>query len=177
MEIKVSEIPEEGLRVLFTEDPERLSGLGDDVKALSPATAGFSLRKVGSTVFLTGDVACILELVCSRCGKPYPFAVKAALELDINPVEALAEGEETELTAGDLDVEFYLGDVVDLSGVLREQVILQAPMKPLCGEGCRGLCQFCGQDLNEARCACETPDDHVGLAALGDLIKKKEENR
>ena len=38
--------------------------------------------------------------------------------------------------------------------MLREQVILAAPIQSLCHETCAGLCPRCGQNLNEGRCAC-----------------------
>jgi uncharacterized protein len=49
---------------------------------------------------------------------------------------------------------YYQGDHIDLAPMLREQVILAAPMQPLCREDCAGLCGSCGQNLNEQRCAC-----------------------
>jgi len=173
MEIKVSEIPEEGLGIEFTEEPGSLSGLGEGVKALSRALARFSLKKVGSTVFLTGDVDGKIELVCARCGKSYPLAVGASLKLDINELSALAKEDEKELSSGDLDVEFYQDDTIDLSSILREQLILQVPMKPLCSENCKGLCPQCGQDKNVAECSCSPDTGHPGLSALGELLKDK----
>ena len=175
MQIKVSDIPEEGLAVEFTEPAGALSGLGDDMTAASDASADFTLKKVGPTVFLKGTVKGTLDLTCSRCGRDYGYAVDAALSLDINSLDSLGDEEEKELRAGDMEVEFYTGDTLDLSGVLKEQLILQAPMKPLCSEGCLGLCQYCGQDLNIEKCACAPPIGHIGLAALGELLKDKED--
>jgi len=174
MEIRLLDIPEEGLAVELVEPVEKLDGLGEGIKALSEAKARFSLKKVGATVFLEGEVEGNLEFICSRCGKPYPVAVKTGLQLDLNPVDTLGKEEDHELGSDNLDVEFYSGDVIDLSGVLKEQLILQEPMKPLCGEGCRGLCQYCGQDLNESECSCEAPTGHPGLTGLGDMFKDKE---
>ncbi len=49
---------------------------------------------------------------------------------------------------------WYQGDHLDLVPMLREQVILAAPMQPICREDCLGLCPQCGQNLNERRCGC-----------------------
>lgn len=49
---------------------------------------------------------------------------------------------------------WYQGDHLDLVPMLREQVILAAPMQPICREACLGLCPQCGQNLNERRCGC-----------------------
>ena len=63
----------------------------------------------------------------------------------VEPVEELEEEDELYL---------YQGDHLDLVPMVREQVILAAPMQPLCREDCLGFCPQCGQNLNERRCAC-----------------------
>jgi uncharacterized protein len=53
---------------------------------------------------------------------------------------------------------------------MREQFYLALPMKPLCAEGCKGLCPHCGTNLNEATCTCtnEWSDPRLEpLRALG----------
>lgn len=64
------------------------------------------------------------------------------------PVEPVDEAEEAD------EVYLYQGDHLDLVPMVREQVILAAPMQPLCREDCLGLCPQCGQNLNERRCGC-----------------------
>lgn len=64
------------------------------------------------------------------------------------PVEPIEEAEEED------EVYLYQGDHLDLVPMVREQVILAAPMQPLCREECLGLCLQCGQNLNERRCGC-----------------------
>jgi uncharacterized protein len=32
------------------------------------------------------------------------------------------------------------------------------PTKRLCSEDCKGLCPYCGKDLNEGRCDCEVDE-------------------
>lgn len=46
---------------------------------------------------------------------------------------------------------------IDLLPVLREHLILAAPLQPLCNKGCAGLCQVCGVNLNEGVCGCCSP--------------------
>lgn len=42
---------------------------------------------------------------------------------------------------------------IDLSSLYREYLILALPIKPLCREECRGLCEECGADLNVTSCS------------------------
>jgi len=69
------------------------------------------------------------------------------------PTLAKAEVQIEEEAEGD-DRYFYQGDHVELAPMLREHIILAAPMQPLCREECAGLCARCGKDLNEGPCQC-----------------------
>jgi DUF177 domain-containing protein len=172
MEIRVADIPEEGLKLELAYEASDFEGLGDEVRVSSPVQAFFSLKKIETTVYLTGGMEADIELACSRCGKPFGVHMSAQFKLDLVPAESLPREEERELQAGDLEVEFYKNGIIDFKDFLREQVLLQVPMKPLCTEDCRGLCQYCGQDLNLAQCECEPPAGHPGLAGLKDLLEK-----
>lgn len=44
---------------------------------------------------------------------------------------------------------------LDISDQVREDVVLELPMNPLCDDECRGLCLKCGIDLNKKECECD----------------------
>lgn len=50
-------------------------------------------------------------------------------------------------------------DDLDLRPMVRDAVVLELPLAPLCRADCRGLCPQCGADLNEETCQCEPPRD------------------
>lgn len=47
------------------------------------------------------------------------------------------------------------GNELDLDEHIISDLILHFPSKVLCKEDCKGLCQFCGADLNETVCSCQ----------------------
>ena len=47
------------------------------------------------------------------------------------------------------------GNKLDLDEHIISDLILHFPSKVLCKEDCKGLCQFCGADLNETVCSCQ----------------------
>ena len=53
---------------------------------------------------------------------------------------------------------------------LREQVLLNIPLRPLCRPACQGLCSQCGQDLNRGTCDCQQQTGAPRLSVLGDLL-------
>ena len=82
--------------------------------------------------------------------------VIAQFESENTLLSAMMAGSAASMEEADEEDEmyWYQGDHLDLAPMLREQVILAAPMQPLCREECLGLCSQCGQNLNERRCGC-----------------------
>ncbi|CAN5570558.1 YceD family protein [soil metagenome] len=64
-----------------------------------------------------------------------------------------------------------VGDQLDLRSVVRELVLLDAPLTPLCRPDCAGLCPTCGVDRNTTTCECEPPPVDPRWAAL-DVLKE-----
>ena len=57
--------------------------------------------------------------------------------------------------------------VLDMTEVVRQYVLTEAPIKALCHEDCPGLCPGCGSNLNKEKCKCNaTPiDSPVGISS------------
>jgi uncharacterized protein len=43
---------------------------------------------------------------------------------------------------------------LDLDQDIREEIILEYPLNPLCKADCKGLCPRCGKNLNQELCNC-----------------------
>jgi uncharacterized protein len=46
---------------------------------------------------------------------------------------------------------------------------MAVPMKALCDEDCAGLCQKCGQNLNQGKCDCPAEEIDPRWAKLNEL--------
>jgi uncharacterized protein len=54
-----------------------------------------------------------------------------------------------------LDYLINKGDrVIDFDPDIRQEIILDYPVKPLCSRNCKGLCPKCGKNLNAGKCNC-----------------------
>jgi uncharacterized protein len=149
MIIKVSEIPEEGLRL---EGPEAFPQPFQD-RSWRLEDVGLGVEKDGDTVFVTGHLRSRVPQVCSRCLESYEATVDADVDTRLVPAPA-ARGEERELGADDLETDVYDPDQIDLNALIETETTLGLPMKPLCREECRGLCPSCGASRNGAPCSC-----------------------
>jgi uncharacterized protein len=63
--------------------------------------------------------------------------------------------------------------ILDLDELLRQELLVEVPMRALCGAACRGLCPRCGADLNQGPCACPPDEAASPLAQLGTLLEDR----
>jgi uncharacterized protein len=178
--IDVARIPSEGLGL----DEALESGslpLGAD-RELSLAPGGRLRGRVEvvdeTTVHVRGRLDVAVEAECSRCLERHQVALGQELDLFFLPRaerEPEAEAVEVELSDRDVIVGYYEAGQLDLGEVVREQVILGLPLKPLCREDCLGLCPRCGKNRNTGPCGCP-PEEESGdprLEPLRNLFAKK----
>lgn len=98
-------------------------------------------QKSGADIVVNGTVHAVLVAQCNRCLADAPVSVDAAVValLTARGPGLRPEADEIELTPEDLDREFFTGDRIVLDDLVREQLILEAPMQPLCREDCPGI--------------------------------------
>jgi len=132
--------------------PEAFGLAGEEFRIVSPAHLVADVRKDERTIRLTGRLEATLECACARCLEPFPVPVGADLDSLLLPASKNTGEGELEVGEDDLGVSFYRDDQVDLGELIREQFLLALPMKPLCGESCRGLCPVCGINRNREDC-------------------------
>src|SRR5690606_11762835 len=120
-------------------------------------------RNEAKHVFGRGRLKGWFKVACSRCVGDVRVDLDEELLVTFMPQNEMVletEDEEpdseegVELSAEDLDVFGYEGDVIDLEPLLHEQLILAVPYAPLCSESCKGLCPQCGTDRNREECGC-----------------------
>lgn len=169
MRLTISSIPESGIEEEL-KFPIALNNvvLEEDVQVFLKAS------RFGDKVLVDGRATSMASLVCSRCLKKISFPVKMRFNVEYIPYREFAEEDEHELTREELDVSFYRDDEIDIRDLVREQMLLAIPMKPLCGSNCQGICSKCGKNLNEASCECSTEEIDPRLAPLKSLKDRKE---
>jgi uncharacterized protein len=108
------------------------------------ATVVVSLRLESLTdgIVVDGDLRAPWADSCRRC-------LAAAEGLVVSEVHELYQ-----LHITDPDAFEIVGDQIDLGSMVRENLLLDAPIAPLCRADCAGLCPTCGIDRNLADCDC-----------------------
>jgi uncharacterized protein len=107
---------------------------------LENLTGTSRLTRTAQGILLQARMKANLSTECARC---------------LTGVDLLLETEFTELYAFTLRSVSEAGlilpedGIIDLAPVLREYMILEVPINPLCREDCAGLCPVCGESLTE----------------------------
>ena len=163
MKIRVEDITEEGLELNFSGDQDVLCYALEAIRSpsetkIDPSIKGrLTLLKSVKDILLTGWVQTLVEMQCARCLAAFSSsrAIDVSLVLRNRAEGGLETSEEAESSA-----EEYLfdGDELDLGGIVVQELLLDAPMKPLCREDCPGLCPTCGALKGSPECRCPTTE-------------------
>jgi uncharacterized protein len=115
-----------------------------------------------------------IDLSCSRCVTPFSASVSLSLEEEFFPLIDVNTGRPVPLPE-EADGAFRIGPdhVLDLTEVLRQGIITETPMKPLCGPQCLGLCHNCGANLNRDTCRCDAGSTDPRWGALAALLRQQ----
>jgi uncharacterized protein len=176
MKILVDDIGPSPEELSYTESVEELNArLGRGVRDYR-FPHGLAVRlayyRAGLELFFEGTLRASVLGSCARCLEEYPFGLERRFRFVLVP-RAAAETQPTRLKPDDLALSTYEGDEIDLTPLVHEQTILALPTRPLCDDGCRGLCPRCGANLNAGPCGCPAPASDPRLAVLRTLVRGK----
>jgi uncharacterized protein len=147
----------------------------EDLECNSRIKGSLSFTNTGSALLLDGNVETSVVLPCSRClvyfEEPVKLEISEQFPMEANPsphgrgTHIIVEEDENP-DAGKL----FDGPHLDLTELLRQNITLSLPVKPLHDESCRGLCPVCGKDRNERDCGCEERTVNPAFAKLAALL-------
>ena len=111
-------------------------------------------------VWISGPIESNALIFCSRCLNPAECPVHFSIDEEYLPTVDISNGaaimiQEVKEGAFTLDS----NHILDLTEAVRQYVIINLPMKPLCRQDCAGLCSSCGANLNDGGCACSDSVD------------------
>lgn len=137
-----------------------LRDIGFDSDGEAKITGTVSNRSEIVTLRFSAHLVALLA--CDRCLAPfelnrrYDFTHTLVVELHSEDSDAF------------VPVPDYKLDVYELC---RADLVLEIPIKLLCRENCKGLCDRCGKNLNEDSCDCAQGEIDPRLSALSELLK------
>lgn len=121
---------------------------------------------------LKGNTSITLEFPCDRCLVPVNVPISLEIEkyIDLNELNQVEDDEHV------IEEKNYIdGYNLDVDKVLLCEILLGWPMKILCCDTCKGVCNVCGQNLNEGACNCEDTGIDPRMSVIRDVFKNFKE--
>ena len=133
MKIYLNQIPKTGLQATEKVDASPYELDTEEANVVTPLELSYRLVRDGENLAIQMSIRCTMRFTCVRCLGAYeePFDKEGEW---IQPV-----GKAT---------------VIDVTDDIRQEILVEYPIKPLCQEECKGICAVCGRNLNEAACQC-----------------------
>ncbi len=118
--------------------------------------------RINRGIFGEGQLRSQVQLECARCLETFvqPLDLHLEAQFGFPPIRP----------QGDMTFPIGVKGILDLTEALREYILLDLPMRPLCKPDCRGLCVECGKNLNEETCDCVKETIDPRLVGLKDLL-------
>ena len=139
MKIYIDKIPPEGLEIFEDIDPSSiaLDINYEGISFIKRVNAAAKILKAGGEVLADIKLEAPVEYTCGRCLAKFSGTLKKEFKTSYEATP---------------------GGVIDMDEDIRQEMILDYPMKSLCRPDCKGLCHNCGQNLNIEQCECPGDD-------------------
>jgi DUF177 domain-containing protein len=131
--------------------------VGNSVPEGGPVVVDAVLERVSDGIVVSGSATGGWTGECRRCLQPVGGELRAEFRELFEPHST--DGETYPL----------VHETIDLELPVREVLMLELPLAPLCAPDCLGICPTCGVDRNERSCECPPPDRDIRWAALDAL--------
>ena len=135
--------------------------IADDL-AVTDLHGDVTLTRTPQGLYAEGQLIGYVKVECVRCLDEFPQRLSANIaELFIFPAENARPGE------------LVIPDeaILDLAPLVREDMLLSAPIQAICRVDCKGLCPICGANRNVENCSCVEDNVDPRFAALRALLE------
>lgn len=113
------------------------------------------LLRTDKGIWLSAQFQAETKCTCSRCLDEFSCAIQLTIEEEYFPTIDTVTGAWVDITPESED-NFRIGSdqILDVGEATKQYIYLNYPMKPVCENGCAGLCHSCGMNLNRSNCKC-----------------------
>ena len=147
-------------------DPEDTSSFLYGVSFPSPMKVRGDITNTAGYMRMRLDLSVNYTAECARCRSTVNGKFSLDLEKTVAPRNLLLDLDEDRLD----DYAIIEDGFLDMDEQLRAQLEMEFPVRFLCREDCKGLCQRCGKNLNEGECDCPKKEIDPRLAPLQKIL-------
>lgn len=131
-----------------------------------PISGHARLTRTSEGIFAHSDYHTCVNVECARCLEDTLANVDGQLDEEFLPTTDIRTGLPAQLPGGTEDDQPLIDEhhEIDLNEILRQNILTNLPLRPLCEDACPGLCPNCGQRLGPAHA------DHASVVAAEAII-------
>ncbi|MFZ5634898.1 MAG: YceD family protein [Bacillota bacterium] len=163
---RIKNNPGEEQRLVTNFRMEPIQSGHDRVFFNNPLRLDVFLVNDGGALKLGGFLEADVKVACSRCLELFDMPVRAEMD------EVYYNESQQDVEPGEDWVPFR-GDNLNITPEVEKALLSSLPMKLLCRQDCRGLCQKCGTNLNRGDCDCLVDNIDPRLEVLKKLLEKE----
>ncbi len=149
-------------------NPEDTSSFLYGVSFPSPMKVKGEITNTAGYMRITLSASVDYSSECARCLAPVSGDFTLNLEKTVAPRSLLVGLDEDKLD----DYAIIEDGFLDIDEQLLAQLEMEFPIRFLCREDCKGLCQRCGKNLNEGKCGCPEKEIDPRMAPLQKLLEQ-----
>lgn len=151
--------------------------LAAELGLTSPIVGTLKLTRTNHGILAEARYSVEIEQECGRCLEPARSTITSELSEEFLPSLNIITGQPEHIPADPDEPRVTPNHEVDLTESIRQDIVVQQPLQPLCRPDCPGLCPDCGQELGIGACRCAGADaplsDNPQLSQLGELLKSR----
>jgi uncharacterized metal-binding protein YceD (DUF177 family) len=149
LRLQLSTLPQGGSAVEMELAAREIDLAMPDAEFVDPVRVALEIFRQDEQLQVRGTASVAIRQVCVRCLRE----TERELAADVSVVASARAQRDAGEEAPD-GLIYHDGEIVDLTGEIRELLLLEVPTAPVCRAQCLGLCPRCGADLNEGPCGC-----------------------
>lgn len=161
---KILKVEGASLEVDFNDNLINIDDLYEDIVIKETIEFKGNIKSLKGRLNLRGSFKFNYSTKCARCAED----INKTVIVDID--ESFVD--EKDLT--DEELYTYSGNFIEFDKVLKDNIIVNLPLKDVCKKNCRGICKSCGRNLNKQECVCKDSFENEKFSILKDFFKNND---
>jgi uncharacterized protein len=146
----------------------------EELSLLGPVEGLLKLTRTNHGILADFAYSVPIEQECGRCLDPAHSTIESQFTEEFLPTINVVTGMPEVFVSDPDEPRVNANHELDLTESIRQDILLQQPLQPLCRPDCPGLCVSCGRELANGTCDCERDESASAggqLSRLGELLK------
>ncbi len=125
------------------DEAEKISYTDDGIDLVAPVNVKGVFTNTGTNILFSGRVDTVVKLSCGRCLSEFDYPLSFQMEEEYSRLNHRKKREEDNLEERELTAEDFVFSIggdnrIDLSEAVRQNIITELPIQPLCKISCQG---------------------------------------